>query len=124
MRTLLDVIDGAEVTRGGHSWLEREYLRIIAAAGLPRPETQVVLSRARDRLVRVDAFFPSTRVVGEVLGYRFHRTRDQMRRDAERMNALVLDGFVPVQHTYEQVVDHADEVVVDLRRALRLDRAA
>lgn len=124
VRTLLDVIDGAEVTRGGHSWLEREYLRLIAQAGLPRPETQAVLSRTRNRLVRVDARFPGTRVVGEVLGYRFHRTREQMRRDAERLNALVLDGFVPVQHTYDQVVDEPHEVVADLRRALLLASAA
>lgn len=124
VRALLEVIDGREITRGGHSWLEREYLRLIAAGGLPRPETQVVLSRARDRLVRVDVSFPGTRVVGEVLGYRFHRTRDQMRRDAERLNALVLDGFVPVQHTYDQVVEAADQVVADLGRALTGARAA
>ena len=51
---LLDAIDGAEVVNGGHSWLEREYLRLIAGAGLPTPLTQQVLTRAGDRLVRVD----------------------------------------------------------------------
>jgi hypothetical protein len=115
---LIEVIDGCEVTRGGHSWLEREYLRLIAAAGLPRPESQVVLSRARNRTVRVDFRFPGTPVVAEVLGYRFHRTRDQMRRDAQRMNALILDGLMPVQHTYDQVVAEPDAVIDDLQRAL------
>ncbi len=42
---LLDVLAGREVTRGGHSWLEREFLRLAAAAGLPRPRTQAVLAR-------------------------------------------------------------------------------
>jgi hypothetical protein len=34
--SLLDVLAGQEVTRGGHSWLEREFLGLAAAAGLPR----------------------------------------------------------------------------------------
>ena len=36
-------IEEVEAIRGGHSWLEREYLRILSDAGLPRPETQPVL---------------------------------------------------------------------------------
>jgi hypothetical protein len=35
--TLLDVIAGVEVTRGGHSWLEREYLRGSRAVWLSLP---------------------------------------------------------------------------------------
>ena len=42
--------------------------------------------------------------VVELLGYRFHRTKQQMARDAERLNALVIDGFTPFQFTYDQVV--------------------
>jgi hypothetical protein len=114
---LLAVIDGGEITRGGHSWLEREFLRLIATAGLPRPETQVVLSRAGDRLVRVDFHFPGTPIVVEVLGYRFHRSPSELRRDTERINALVLDGFAPMQFTYEQVVDTPDQAIGALARA-------
>lgn len=113
---LLDVIAGLDVTRGGHSWLEREYLRITAAAGLPRPDTQQVLSRAGEKLVRVDFHYPGTNVVVEVLGYRFHRSPEQLTRDAERMSALVLDGYAPFQFTYQQVVS-SPEVVVDTVRA-------
>jgi hypothetical protein len=101
---LLDVIEGIEVIRGGHSWLEREFLRLIAAAGLPRPNCQVVLTRAGTRLVRVDCWFPGTNIVVELLGYRFHRTKAQLTRDADRVNALILDGFRPFQFTYDQVV--------------------
>ena len=70
---LLDVIAGVEVIRGGHSWLEREYLRLTTAAGLPKPAMQRVLTRAGDKLVRVDCLYPGTKVVVELLGYRFHR---------------------------------------------------
>jgi hypothetical protein len=120
VRRLLDAIDGAEVVAGGHSWLEREFLRLVARAGLPRPHTQVVLSRARDRLVRVDIRFPGTPVIVELLGYRFHRSPEQLRRDAERLNALVLDGYLPMQFTYEQVVDEPDAVIADLTRLVRV----
>ena len=115
---LLDAIEGADAIRGGHSWLEREYLRLIATAGLPRPHTQQVLTSANGSLVRVDFRFPSTPVVVEVLGYRFHRTKEQLRRDAERMNALLREGLLPDQFTYEQIVDEPDSVVDQTRAAL------
>lgn len=115
---LVEAIEGSETIRGAHSWLEREYLRLIGGAGLPVPETQRVLARTGDRLVRVDFRFPETPVVVEVLGYQFHRTRDQLRRDGERMNALVTRGFRPYQFSYEQVVEHGLEVVAQTRLAL------
>jgi hypothetical protein len=118
---LLAVIEGCEASRGGHSWLERRFLELCAAARMPRPATQQVLTRAGDRMVRVDCRFPGTRVVVELLGYRWHRTKEQLARDAERLNALVLDGFVPLQFTYDQVTLDAAGVVALLRRALATD---
>jgi Transcriptional regulator, AbiEi antitoxin len=117
---LLAVIEGAEVSRGGHSWLERRFLELCAEAGLPLPVTQQVLSRARDQLVRVDCRFPGTRVVVELLGYRWHRTVDQLARDAARSNALVLDGFAPMQFTYKQVTVEPAWVIDQTREALSI----
>jgi very-short-patch-repair endonuclease len=68
--------------------------------------------------VRVDIRFPGTPVVVELLGYRFHRSMDQMRRDAERMNALVADGFEPYQFAYEHVVNEPDTVLAVTAAAL------
>ncbi|HSJ92333.1 MAG TPA: type IV toxin-antitoxin system AbiEi family antitoxin domain-containing protein [Ilumatobacter sp.] len=115
---LAEVIAGAEVTRGGHSWLEREYLRLLAEAGLPAPGLQQILSRARDRLVRVDCRFPGTNVVVELLGYRYHRSRQDMTRDAARANALMSDGFRPYQFTYEHIVTDRHYVVATTAAAL------
>ncbi len=115
---LLEAIEGAEAISGGHSWLEREYLRLIAAAGLPGPDTQHVLTSANGRLVRVDFWFPGTRVVVEVLGYRYHRTKEQLRRDVERMNALLRDGLLPYQFSYEQIVGEPELVIEQTRAAL------
>lgn len=115
---LIDAIEGVDAIRGGHSFLEREYLRLLAAAGLPLPRTQAVLTRAGDHLVRVDFRFDGTPVVVEVLGYHTHHTKEQLRRDTERMNALLDDGFRPYQFTYDHVVAQPQEVVAGTKRAL------
>ena len=77
-----------------------------------------MLSRVGDRLVRVDCRFPGTRLIVEVMGYRWHRTVDQMARDAARFNALVLDGFLPLQFTHAQVTLDADWVLAQVTAAL------
>jgi hypothetical protein len=115
---LLAAIEGRDAKRGGHSWLERRFLALLAEAGLPRPLTQQVLTKAGDRLVRVDCRFPGTRVVIELLGYRWHRTREQLNPDTERFNALVADGFQPYQFTYDQVTESAAAVLDIVRKAL------
>ena len=115
---LMSAIEGVEAIRGGHSWLEREYLRMLSDAGLPRPETQVVLTRAGDKLVRVDFRFPGTPVVVEVLGYHHHRTKEHLQRDTQRLNALITDGLRPYQFTYSDVVERPAEVIEQTRLAL------
>jgi hypothetical protein len=120
LQRLLDVLAGHEVTRGGHSWLERRFLTLMASAGLPRPTTQQVLTKAQDKLVRVDFAFAGTNVVVEVLGYQFHRSQQQMNRDAARINALLLAGQAPYQFTYRQIVETPDRVTADVIAALNL----
>ncbi|HSB87450.1 MAG TPA: DUF559 domain-containing protein [Ilumatobacteraceae bacterium] len=119
---LLAVLEGAEIVRGGQSWLEREVLRLLRQAGLPRPTTQTVLGRRGDKLIRVDFVFPGTPVVVEALGYRWHRTGAQMRIDTERVNALIAGGFMPLQFTYAQIVEAPDTVVASIRDTLELAR--
>ncbi len=115
---LVSAIEGVEAIRGGHSWLEREYLRLVSEAGLPRPDTQVVLTRAGDKLVRVDFQFPGTPVVIEVLGYHSHRTKEHLQRDTQRLNALITDGLRPYQFTYSDVVERSADVLEQSRLAL------
>jgi hypothetical protein len=115
---LLDVIEGGEITRGAHSWLERRFLELCADHGLGLPTPQVVLTSARDKLVRVDFSFAATPVVVEVLGYRYHRTPSQLARDSERLNALVLAGKQPMQFTYEHVTLEPDWVADQVAAAL------
>ncbi len=120
MPKLLRLIEGSELTRGGHSWLERRFLEMCDQARLPRPLTQQTLTKARDRLVRVDFRFPDSPVVVEVLGYRFHRTNEQMQRDAERMNRLTLEGYLVLQFTYLGITEAPELIVEQVARALRI----
>jgi very-short-patch-repair endonuclease len=120
VEALLQVLEGGEIERGGHSYLERTFLRLLDDHGLPRPEPQQVLGRTRDRLIRVDFRFPDTNVVVEVLGYRYHRSREQMAIDAARMNELLTGGFRPYQFTFEQVTEQPLDTVSTVARALGL----
>jgi hypothetical protein len=124
VRPMLRALEGSEIQRGGQSWLEREFLRLVAAAGLPRPVTQEVLARRRTALIRVDCRFPGTDLVVELLGYRWHRTRPQLLIDVERTNALVLAGYLVIQFTYPQVVDDAAWVIETVRTGLARATAA
>jgi hypothetical protein len=119
---LLEAIEEHEIGRGAHSFLERRFMALIHSAGIPVPTTQEVLTRAANRLVRVDFVFPGTNVIVETLGYRYHRTTSQITRDAERMNALTHAGWAVYQFTYEQVIDDPVGVVDTLRTALRTAR--
>jgi hypothetical protein len=118
LSTLVSVLEGNEITRGGHSWLERRFLVLLAEAGLPRPQTQVIVGRRNHRLIRVDCRFPGTNVVVELLGYRFHRTLMEMQNDAERMNRMILDGLQPLEYTYTDVASTSPTMLSSLREAL------
>lgn len=123
---LLAVIEGSEASRGGQSWLERRYLELAASAGVPAPETQRHLGRVDGRLIRVDCYYRDADLVVELLGYRWHRSRSQMTRDAERVNRLQLDGRMVLQFTYEQVT-LAPRIVLGTvveARSLRLRQAS
>ncbi len=115
---LVSVLEGSEISRGGHSWLERRFLVLLSQAGLPQPQTQAIAGRRNLRLIRVDCRFPGTNVVVELLGYRFHRNVMEMQNDAERMNRMILDGLHPLQYTYIDVASESPTMMASLREAL------
>jgi hypothetical protein len=121
---LLAVLAGSELSRGGHSYLERAFLELLDELGFPRPLTQQVLAKRQRKLVRVDCRFPGTNVVVELLGYQWHRTPMQLHEDAERVNRLQLDGFVVMQFTYTHVVTRSPVMRGNLTEALGPPAAA
>jgi very-short-patch-repair endonuclease len=115
---LVSVLEGNEITRGGHSWLERRFLALLSEERLPLPQTQAIVGKRNQRLIRVDCRFPGTNVVVELLGYRFHRSVMQMQNDAERMNRMILDGLHPLQATYTDVASASPTMLASIREAL------
>jgi very-short-patch-repair endonuclease len=93
------------------SELERMFIPIAASAGLPEPETQVVLHGHR-----VDFFFRDAGLVVETDGLRYHRTPTQQSRDRVRDQQLTAAGLRVLRFTHAQIKFGAEYVARILRR--------
>jgi hypothetical protein len=92
---------------------------LLHLAGLPPPETQLVVRGASGRRIgRVDFAWPAARLVVETDGFAFHADRASYRADRRRGNALVLAGWRVLRFSWEDVVLFPDEVRADVRAAL------
>lgn len=80
------------------SELERRFLRIVAEAGLPLPQTGRRLNG-----FKVDFFWPDHQLVVETDGLRYHRTPAQQARDRVRDQAHLAAGLTPLRFTHAQV---------------------
>ena len=102
------------------SELERLFVPIAIAAGLPVPETQVTLHGHR-----VDFFFREHGLVVETDGLRYHRTPTQQSRDRIRDQAHTAAGLTVLRFTHAQV-RHEPAYVEDTlaRTATARDRVA
>jgi very-short-patch-repair endonuclease len=118
LTTLVSILEGSEITRGGHTWLERRFLELAGQLGLPKPLTQQVVGRRKNKVIRVDCRFAGTNIVVELLGYGFHRSVMEMQNDAERMNRMILDGLCPMQFTYTDVAGDSSTMMATIREAL------
>jgi very-short-patch-repair endonuclease len=111
-------LDKLLLDAGGHTMLEREFLRIVRAATLPRPETQVIFRDDRRTLARVDFLFREQMLVVEVSGRQGHSSPTERARDAQRRNELQDLGFDIYEYTWEQVTQCPDQIVAQLRGRL------
>lgn len=106
------------------SWLERESLRVFERGGLPRPVCQARIAKRGAFLARVDFAYPPQRVIIEVTGAVAHSTPAQRAADARRRNELLMQGYLVLEFTYEQVVREPNAVVAQVRAALAQRAAA
>lgn len=106
------------------SWLEREFLRLVDGAGLPRPQTQAHVRRNGAFVGRVDFLYVEAFVVVEVSGQRGHSTDAERASDADRRNELQLAGYRVLEFTYSDVVHRPAQVTRKVADALQLGRAA
>jgi very-short-patch-repair endonuclease len=107
---LADLPDEAPWTQ---SRLERAMLELVRAAGLPEPAVNAVVDGDP-----VDFFWPRHNVIVEVDGWDTHRSRaafaDDRRRDARRTAA----GRGVLRFVYDDVVNRAPTVSVQLSEVL------
>jgi Protein of unknown function (DUF559) len=112
------VLDELLLDSGGHSYLERRFLRMIRESGLPRPGCQVTHHDDGKVVARVDFEWTSQRVVVEVNGRFGHSSRAEQTKDARRRNALQQAGFIVVEFTTTMVVGDPGYVLRTVRESL------
>lgn len=119
MRPLRAVLD-RHTYRLTESELERRFLRLVRAAGLPMPRTQ-----ARVNGYRVDFFWPELGLVVETDGLRYHRTAARQALDNRRARAHVAAGLTVLRFSHREIRFEAEAVAATLGAVIeRLRRAA
>jgi very-short-patch-repair endonuclease len=108
------VLDTLLLDAGGHTVLERRFLRLVRRAGLPRPTTQFVHRQDGRTVARVDFCFEAHGVVVEVSGQRGHSSPGERARDAHRRNELQDLGRRVFEYTFEDVTRRPHWVISDL----------
>jgi very-short-patch-repair endonuclease len=102
--------NGQTVTR---SILERRFLRLIDAYGLPRPKINRLTEEGE-----LDATLPEHRLVVEVDGWAAHGTRKAFEHDRARDRALLVAGWRVVRLTWRQLEEDGDTIARQLRALL------
>lgn len=110
-------LDELVLTSGGHSVLERRFLKLLRRAGLPLPKPQVVHRRDGRHVARVDFLFPEQELVVEVSGGRGHSSASDRAKDARRRNELQQMGRTVLEFTYEDVTRREAYVLHTLESA-------
>jgi hypothetical protein len=95
------------------SELERRFLELVKGAGLPRPSANAWVERHE-----VDVLWRRERLVVELDGYEFHRTRAAHERDRRRDEDLALAGYHVIRLTWKRL-QRPSELARRLRRHLR-----
>jgi very-short-patch-repair endonuclease len=92
--------------------VEREFLFLVEAGGLPRPEVNVRVCG-----LKVDCFWPEYKVAVELDGGQGHGTERQVARDHGRDLTLRTAGIVVRRYARRQVRWEGPLVLADLRAA-------
>ncbi len=94
-------------TRSG---LEQALLELVRRAALPRPKVNHGVW-AGDELFEVDFYWPDAGVIVEVDGARYHSTRWQRRRDAEKTARLRAAGLIVLRFSDAEIAGTPERVL-------------
>jgi hypothetical protein len=118
-RTGVRMIDRLLLDAGGHTMLEREFLRLMREGGLPRPTPQIVFRDGNRTVARVDFLYEEWDIVVEVSGRLGHSSPAERARDAQRRNELQDLGLLVYEFTWEDITQRPSWVLRQMRQRLR-----
>lgn len=114
----------AELADGGAESPQESRLRVrLVLAGLPRPRTQYVITRAGRFVARVDLAWPELQVVIEYDGV-WHHDPGQFHRDRQRLNRILGADWLVLHVTAKRLRDDFPGFLAEVRDALRTRRRA
>jgi len=99
--------------------LERLFRPLAKTAGLPTPQTKVIVNK-----FEVDFFWPDLGLVVETDGWRYHRTPSAQTRDALRFQIHTAAGLTPLRFSHYQVKYEPTHVLDILRRTVTRKKSA
>ena len=95
--------------------MEDRFLDLCVSRGIPLPEVNAMVGG-----LMVDMVWAEKGVVVELDGHGAHASSAAMERDHTRDLALRAAGYVVLRYTWRQVTRRPNDVVADLRSALRV----
>jgi very-short-patch-repair endonuclease len=99
------------------STLEELFLPFLDTHRILRPRLNAWLTIGEHRY-QVDCLWPQARVVGELDGFKAHRTRRAFRKDRARDRRLTANHFKTIRITEDQLFAEPLEIAADLRSLL------
>lgn len=107
------------VTTGSRSEAEQRMGRLLRRSGTgPWVPNHPILDSLGRVLAEIDFALLHLRVAIEVDGRAYHSDRTSFERDRERQNLLVLDGWLVLRFTWEQITQHPEQVIAAIIRAV------
>ncbi|MFL6206565.1 MAG: type IV toxin-antitoxin system AbiEi family antitoxin domain-containing protein [Acidimicrobiales bacterium] len=117
------------IARGAHrsevtdSDFELLVIALLLEHGLPEPVLHHRLRAADGTFIaEIDLAYPGLRIAIELDGS-VHREGDTFERDRTRQNRIVLEGWVVLRFTWATFRDRPDEIVREVRAAIRAAQA-
>jgi very-short-patch-repair endonuclease len=101
------------------SELEETFRELIRASDLPEPEANVLVEGEL-----VDALWRHERVIVELDGFAFHKSRAQFEADRRRDAKLTVAGYRILRITQQRLHNEPEAVLGDLRKLLSTARLA
>ena len=112
LRRAIALYKPSSFTRSG---LEKRFLQLVIAAGLPQPRSNYV-----EHGFELDCYWPEYRFVVELDVFETHGTRAAFERDRKRQEDLLLLGIGMTRVTGPRLEREPDEVIRRVARLLQL----